>query len=53
MRILFVLILLANLWAYAMNQGWLGQPPNDEGRTPSRMDQELNADRVTVLPRGK
>mgnify|MGYP006143647087 CR=1 FL=1 len=42
--------LLANLWAYAMSQGWLGQPPNDDGRMSGRLNQELNADRVTVLP---
>lgn len=50
MRILLVLILLANLWAYALGQGWLGQPPSDTGRMPGRLAQELNADRMSVLP---
>ncbi len=51
MRILLGLILLANLWAYALGQGWLGQPPSDAGRMPGRMAQELNADRVAVAPK--
>jgi len=51
MRILFVLIVLANLWAYALSHGWLGQPPQDAGRTPWRASEALNADKVTLLPR--
>lgn len=45
MRILFLLILLANVWAYALGQGWLGVRPGDESRT---VVQELNADKVVL-----
>ena len=45
MRILFLLILLANAWVYALGQGWLGTRPGDEGR---KWVQELNADKVTL-----
>ena len=50
MRILFFLIVLANVWAYGLGQGWLGIRPDDEGRDYRRASQELNADRVAVLP---
>jgi len=50
MRILFILIVLANLWAYALGQGWLGQPPNDTGRMPARQDPQLNADKIALRP---
>lgn len=47
MRILFVLIVLANVWAYALGQGWLGRPPGDEGRRSVPLN-ELNAGKVTL-----
>jgi hypothetical protein len=46
MRILFVLIVLANVVVYGIGQGWLGPTPEDEGRDPMRMQQQLNADKV-------
>lgn len=51
MRVLFILILLANLWALALGQGWVGMRPEDEGRDTRRFSQELNPDAVTLVPR--
>lgn len=51
MRVLFILILLANLGVYAMGQGWLGARPDDEGRDARRFSQELNPTAVTLVPR--
>lgn len=51
MRVLFILILLANLWAYALGQGMLGMRPEDEGRDARRLNQELNAGAVTLTGR--
>lgn len=48
MRILFVLIVLANVVLYSIGQGWLGTSPSEEGRDPGRFKQELNADKVTL-----
>jgi hypothetical protein len=48
MRILFVLIVLANIVLYGIGQGWLGPTPSDEGREPERMQQQLNGDKVVV-----
>ena len=45
MRILFLLIVLANVWAYALGQGWLGVRPGDENRVSV---QEMNADKVAL-----
>ena len=33
MRVLFILILLANLWAYALGQGMLGMRPETRAAT--------------------
>jgi hypothetical protein len=51
MRVLFILILLANLGVYALGQGWLGARPEDEGRDARRFSQELNPGAVTLPPR--
>ncbi|WP_251864310.1 hypothetical protein [Achromobacter sp. Marseille-Q4962] len=51
MRLLFILLLLANLGVYALGQGLLGPRPEDEGRDTRRFGQQLNADAVRVLPR--
>lgn len=51
MRVLFVLILLANLGVYALGQGWLGMRPEDEGRDTRRFSQELNPGAVKLVPR--
>ncbi|WP_198529701.1 hypothetical protein [Achromobacter sp. DH1f] len=51
MRVLFILILLANLWVLALGQGWLGTRPADEGRDPRRFSQELNPGAVTLVSR--
>ncbi len=46
MRILFLLIVLANIWAYALGQGWLGVRTGDENR--GKLVQELNAEKVAL-----
>lgn len=51
MRVLFILILLANLWIAALGQGWIGIRPEDEGRDTRRFSQELNPGAVTLVPR--
>ncbi len=51
MRVLFILILLANLWAYALGQGMLGMRPEDAGRDARRLNQELNAAAITLISR--
>jgi hypothetical protein len=48
MRILFILIVLANIVVYGVGQGWLGPRPEDEGRDPMKLQQQLNADKVVV-----
>lgn len=50
MRVLFILIVLANLGVYALGQGWLGVRPIDEGREAQRTKQELNATAFTLKP---
>ena len=51
MRVLFILILLANLWVLALGQGWIGVRPDDEGRDTRRFSQELNPGAVVLVPR--
>lgn len=51
MRVLFILILLANLWIGALGQGWIGIRPEDEGRDTRRFSQELNPGAVTLVLR--
>jgi hypothetical protein len=48
MRILFVLIVLANVVMYGIGQGWFGLAPSEEGREPTKMQQELNAGKVVL-----
>ncbi|GAB1577069.1 hypothetical protein [Bordetella petrii] len=49
MRVLFVLIVVANLWVYALGQGWLGGRPDDAGRDAAA-GQELHPERVIIRP---
>lgn len=51
MRVLFILIVLANLWVLALGQGWIGVRPEDEGRDTRKFSQELNADAVKLVGR--
>lgn len=48
MRILFLVIVLANVWAYGLGQGWLGPKPEDDGRDARRLSQQLNAEKITL-----
>lgn len=50
MRVLFLLIVVANVWAYALGQGWIGARPDDAGRDRSKFGQELNVERIRVGP---
>lgn len=52
MRVLFILILLANFWVLALGQGWIGARPEDEGRDTRRFSQELNVEAVKLVGRG-
>lgn len=48
MRALFLLIVIANLWVYALGQGWIGARPDDAGRDRVQSAQELNVERIQV-----
>jgi hypothetical protein len=48
LRNLVALVLLANAVLWAAGQGWFG--PRDAGREPERMNAQLNADKIAVLP---
>lgn len=50
MRVLFALIVLANVWVYAMGQGWVGSRPDNAGRDQGRSSQELNTGRIKIGP---
>jgi len=51
MRLFFLaLILLANAVLFALGQGWLGTVPADKGRDPARLQQQVNAQAVSVTP---
>jgi hypothetical protein len=51
MRILFILLFIANLIAFALGQGWFGTPASQRGRTPiAKIQPQINADAVRVLP---
>jgi hypothetical protein len=47
MRLLFLLILVANVAMLAYGQGFFGPPPSERGRTPRTFQQSHQAD-VTV-----
>lgn len=55
LRVVVLLLLLANLLFFAFTQGWLegvaGLRPHGE-REPERLNRQVNADRVVVLPPG-
>ena len=48
MRVLFVLIVIANIWVYALGQGWVGARPDDMGRDQGKINQELNAEQIRL-----
>jgi len=48
MRPLFLLILILNALVFALGQGWLGTPPAEQGRDPARLQQQINAQAVTL-----
>lgn len=48
MRLAFFLLLLANLLFFVWSAGYLGG--QDEGREPQRLQNQLNADKITVTP---
>lgn len=49
MKYLFLIVVLANIWLYAVGAGWLGTPPAEKGRASTRTGMELNADKVTIV----
>ncbi len=48
MRILFVLLVLANLALFAASQGYFGPPPAERGRDPERLLMELHPETIHV-----
>lgn len=49
-RILSALLFLGVVGIYALDRGWLGTPPSEEGRQPLKATQEVQADAVMVFP---
>ena len=50
-RTVFILLVLANIAAFALGQGWFGVPRSQAGRTPADRQQALvNPDAVRVAP---
>ncbi|MFT0849424.1 hypothetical protein VRY85_01405 [Achromobacter sp. F4_2707] len=39
MRVLFFLVLLANVAVLAYGQGFMGTPPSEQGRTPRQLSE--------------
>lgn len=48
MRLLFFLIVLANVVALAYGQGFFGTPPSEEGREPRMLMLQRNPEAVTL-----
>ena len=49
MRGIFILIMVANVFIFAIGRGWLGIPPAESGREPAQMSRQLNPETI-VLP---
>lgn len=50
LRILVVLLLIANGLYFAWSQGWLGAPPRQAEREPQRLAAQVAPESVAVLP---
>lgn len=50
LRVLVVLLLLANLAFFAWARGWLGAPPHHAEREPERLAAQVRPEALTVLP---
>lgn len=48
MRSLFLLALLANFLLFALGTGAFGPPPQEQGRDPARLQQQLKPENVSV-----
>lgn len=48
MRSLFIVALLANFLLYAFGTGAFGPPPEETGRDPQRLQQQLRADAIVL-----
>lgn len=48
MRSLFILALIANVLLYAVGTGAFGPRPEDAGREPQRLKQQLRADAIVL-----
>jgi len=49
MRTFFILLVLLNLGAFALGQGWFGTPRSEAGRSPfSKIQVPLNSDAARV-----
>ncbi|GAA5236800.1 hypothetical protein FOZ76_12635 [Verticiella sediminum] len=52
MRNLFLLALFANFLMYAYGTGAFGPPPQEQGRDPLRVNQQIRADALSAQPLG-
>lgn len=50
MKYIFFFLVAINLTLFAMGQGWFGPPRSELGRNPAMLQQQLNANQVTVTP---
>ena len=48
MRIIFTLLFITCVGVFMVGRGWLGTAPYEQGRQPHRVDQTLNADKMTL-----
>jgi hypothetical protein len=48
MRILFAVLLIANVVLFGFDQGWFGHAPSQRGREPERLNEEIRPDSITV-----
>ncbi len=48
MRLLFLLVLLANIGLFAFGQGYMGTPPSEMGRIKGKAPTQINAEIVVL-----
>jgi hypothetical protein len=46
-KYLFAVIVVVNVWLFAVGAGWLGTPPAEKGRAIRALS-ELNGDKVAI-----
>lgn len=48
MRVLFILLAVANALMFGLGQGWFGSTRTDSGRQTAYLQTELNGDALTI-----